>query len=93
MGRVAAPRGGVRARDVRVGEVDDGASSSPRRARCRPQPIPPSADWRIDLARGCPAHCQYCYLAGSLTGPPVTRVYANLDEVLAPIATSPGRAR
>jgi spore photoproduct lyase len=51
----------------------------------KPQPIPPSADWRIDLARGCPAHCQYCYLAGSLTGPPVTRVHANLDEVLAPI--------
>jgi spore photoproduct lyase len=46
------------------------------------QPIPPSADWRLDLAEGCPAHCQYCYLAGSLTGPPVTRVYANLPEIL-----------
>jgi spore photoproduct lyase len=46
------------------------------------QPIPPSADWRLDLAEGCPAHCQYCYLAGSLAGPPVTRVYANLDEIL-----------
>ena len=57
----------------------------------KPQPIPPSADWRIDLARGCPAHCQYCYLAGSLTGPPVTRVYANLDEVLAGIGTHAGR--
>jgi spore photoproduct lyase len=56
-----------------------------------PQPIPPSADWRIDLARGCPAHCQYCYLAGSLAGPPVDRVYANLDEVLAPIASHAGR--
>ena len=55
-----------------------------------PQPIPPSADWRIDLARGCPAHCQYCYLAGSLTGPPVTRVYANLDAVLAGIGTHAG---
>lgn len=55
-----------------------------------PQPIPPSADWRIDLARGCPAHCQYCYLAGSLGGPPITRVYANLDEVLAPIDTHAG---
>ncbi len=55
------------------------------------QPIPPSADWRIDLARGCPAHCQYCYLAGSLTGPPVTRVYANLDDVLAGIRTHAGR--
>ncbi|MGY1811345.1 spore photoproduct lyase family protein [Blastococcus sp. SYSU D00820] len=46
------------------------------------QPIPPSADWRFDLAEGCPAHCQYCYLAGSLSGPPVTRVFADLDEVL-----------
>ena len=46
------------------------------------QPIPPSADWQFHLARGCPAHCQYCYLAGSLAGPPVTRVYANLAEIL-----------
>ena len=57
----------------------------------KPQPIPPSADWKIDLARGCPAHCQYCYLAGSLQGPPVTRVYANLDDVLAGIGTHAGR--
>lgn len=57
----------------------------------KPQPIPPSADWRIDLARGCPAHCQYCYLAGSLGGPPITRVYANLDDVLAGIGTHAGR--
>ena len=48
----------------------------------RLQPIAPSADWRVDLAEGCPAHCSYCYLAGSLKGPPITRVYANLDEVL-----------
>lgn len=57
----------------------------------KPQPIPPSADWRIDLARGCPAHCQYCYLAGSLQGPPVTRVYANIDDVLDGIRTHAGR--
>jgi spore photoproduct lyase len=48
----------------------------------RLQPIPPSADWRVDLAEGCPAHCGYCYLAGSLKGPPITRVYANIDEIL-----------
>lgn len=54
------------------------ASPSKRRL----QPIAPSADWRIDLAQGCPAHCSYCYLAGSLKGPPITRVYANLDEIL-----------
>ncbi|MFK5595812.1 SPL family radical SAM protein [Methylobacterium sp. HMF5984] len=51
--------------------------------KLRLQPIPPSADWRFDLAEGCPAHCQYCYLAGSLSGPPVTRAYANLDAILA----------
>ena len=54
------------------------ASPSKRRL----QPIPPSADWRFDLAEGCHAHCQYCYLAGSLAGPPVTRVYGNLEEIL-----------
>jgi spore photoproduct lyase len=46
------------------------------------QPIPPSADWQFHLAQGCPAHCQYCYLAGSLSGPPVIRVYANLPAIL-----------
>lgn len=45
-------------------------------------PIPPSADWQFHLAQGCPAHCQYCYLAGSLSGPPVVRVYANLPSIL-----------
>lgn len=46
------------------------------------QPIPPSADWQFHLAEGCPAHCQYCYLAGSLQGPPVVRVFANLPAIL-----------
>lgn len=63
------------------------ASASKRRL----QPIPPSADWRFDLAEGCPAHCQYCYLAGSLAGPPVTRVYANLDEILGGLAAYVGQ--
>ena len=46
------------------------------------QPIPPSADWQFHLAEGCPAHCQYCYLAGSLSGPPVIRAFANLPRIL-----------
>ncbi|WP_256009810.1 spore photoproduct lyase family protein [Desertivirga xinjiangensis] len=46
------------------------------------RPIPPSADWQFHLAEGCPAHCQYCYLAGSLTGPPAIRVFANLPAIL-----------
>jgi spore photoproduct lyase len=49
-------------------------------------PIPPSADWQFHLAQGCPAHCQYCYLAGSLSGPPVIRAYANLPQILENLA-------
>jgi spore photoproduct lyase len=57
-------------------------------------PIPPSADWQFHLAEGCPAHCQYCYLAGSLSGPPVIRVYANLPQILQNLAAyeRPGTA-
>jgi spore photoproduct lyase len=60
-------------------------------SRRKLQPIAPSADWRFDLAEGCPAHCQYCYLAGSLSGPPVTRVYADLDEILDNLGAYEGR--
>lgn len=59
----------------------------------RPQPIPPSADWRFDLASGCPAHCQYCYLAGSLAGPPIVRAFANLPEILAQLPPRLGQGR
>jgi spore photoproduct lyase len=57
----------------------------------RPQPIPPSADWQFHVAQGCPAHCQYCYLAGSLSGPPLTRAYANLPEILEELSGCVGR--
>jgi spore photoproduct lyase len=57
------------------------------------QPIAPSADWRVDLAEGCPAHCSYCYLAGSLSGPPITRAYANLPEIFAVLPDFLGRGR
>ena len=63
-------------------------TASPSRRRL--QPIPPSADWRFDLAEGCPAHCAYCYLAGSLAGPPIIRVYANLAEILAELPAAAG---
>ena len=90
MGRVSAPRGASERETYAWAKSTLALVVAPPSA-LKPQPIPPSADWRIDLARGCPAHCQYCYLAGSLTGPPVTRVFANLDEVLAPIATLSGQ--
>jgi len=51
-------------------------------SKLRLSPIPPSADWQFHVAEGCPAHCQYCYLAGSLQGPPVVRAYANLPQIL-----------
>lgn len=57
------------------------------------QPIPPSADWQFHVAEGCPAHCQYCYLAGSLSGPPVTRVYANVPEILEGLRAYAGKGR
>lgn len=65
------------------------ASPSKRRL----QPISPSADWRVDLAEGCPAHCSYCYLAGSLKGPPITRAYANLPEILEELPKHLGQGR
>ena len=59
------------------------------------QPIPPSADWQFHIAEGCPAHCQYCYLAGSLAGPPVIRAFANLPGILDNLARyeTPGAGR
>ena len=64
-------------------------TASPSRRRL--QPIPPSADWRFDLAEGCPAHCSYCYLAGSLAGPPIIRAYANLPEILGELPAAVGQ--
>jgi spore photoproduct lyase len=60
------------------------------RSARRPRPIPPSADWQFHIAHGCPAHCQYCYLAGSVSGPPMTRVFANLPEILSELAALTG---
>jgi len=57
------------------------------------QPIAPSADFRVDLAEGCPAHCSYCYLAGSLKGPPIIRAYANLPEILAALPPYVGQGQ
>jgi len=62
-------------------------------SKLRFQPIAPSADWRVDLAEGCPAHCSYCYLAGSLAGPPITRAYANLEEIEAALPTYLGQGQ
>jgi spore photoproduct lyase len=83
--KIDDPRAAYRAAKATLAIVV--AAESKRRL----QPIPPSADWRFDLAEGCHAHCQYCYLAGSLSGPPITRVYANIDEILEGLPAYLGR--
>ncbi|MEJ2865150.1 SPL family radical SAM protein [Actinomycetospora flava] len=80
--RITGLRGGSERETYARAKATLAVVTSPASAR-KLDPIPPSADWRVDLARGCPAHCQYCYLAGSLTGPPVTRVFGDLEEILA----------
>lgn len=46
-------------------------------------PSKPSAEYAIPLATGCAGHCHYCYLQTTLSSKPYTRVYVNLDEILA----------
>jgi hypothetical protein len=60
------PSASARAAIARPCSQSSAAGVTRTRPKRRLQPIPPSADWRLDLAEGCPAHCQYCYLAGSL---------------------------
>lgn len=88
-----SPRGtarGRRAGDLPKGQVHAGHNRRP--AQRAPSPAH-SSQRRLAVSPGArlPAHCQYCYLAGSLPGPPVTRAYANLDELLAELAPLQGR--
>lgn len=84
---------------LRLGALDYAAAKSTfaitvaGAGKLRLQPIAPSADWRVDLAEGCPAHCNYCYLAGSLKGAPVTRAYANLPEIFDAVAAHLGHGK
>ncbi len=79
--RLTGLRGADERETYRLGKSTLAVVTAPAGA-IRLQPIPPSADWQFHLAEGCPAHCQYCYLAGSLSGPPVVRVFANLPAIL-----------
>ena len=79
--RLTGLRGADERETYRLGKSTLAVVTAPPGA-FRLQPIPPSADWQFHLAEGCPAHCQYCYLAGSLSGPPVVRVFANLPDIL-----------
>ncbi len=79
--RVTSLRGSSERETYRIAKSTLVVANAPK-GQFKLQPIPPSADYQFHLAQGCPAHCQYCYLAGSLSGPPTTRVYANLPQIL-----------
>ena len=90
--RLTGLRGATERETYRIAKTTLAIVNAPP-SQFRLQPIPPSADFQFHLAQGCPAHCQYCYLAGSLSGPPVIRVYANLPEILENLKhyVTPGR--
>jgi spore photoproduct lyase len=83
--RLVSPRGLDARESYRRAKRTLAVVNAPQ-GQLRLSPIPPSADWQFHLAQGCPAHCQYCYLAGSLQGPPVVRAYANVPAILANLA-------
>ncbi len=43
----------------------------------------PSAHYQLPLVTGCQGICEYCYLNTQLGKKPYTRVYINIDEILA----------
>ena len=43
----------------------------------------PSAHYQLPLVSGCPGFCEYCYLHTRCRNAPYTRLYANVDELLA----------
>ncbi len=43
----------------------------------------PSAHFQLPLVTGCQGICEYCYLNTQLGKKPYTRVYINIDEILA----------
>ena len=47
------------------------------------QSCKPSAHWQLPLVSGCIGKCQYCYLNTNLSDKPYTKVYVNVDEILA----------
>lgn len=47
----------------------------------------PSAHFQLPLVTGCPGMCQYCYLNTNLGKKPYTRLYVNVDEILAKAAS------
>ncbi|MGI6162896.1 MAG: spore photoproduct lyase family protein [Bacillota bacterium] len=69
---------GPRARYVRAKSIVVlSADESPSFLKCRP-----SADFQLNLVRGCPGFCEYCYLQTTMGPAPYIRVIVNVDEIL-----------
>jgi spore photoproduct lyase len=49
--------------------------------KCRP-----SADFQLNLVRGCPGFCEYCYLQTTMGPAPYIRVMVNVGEILSKAA-------
>lgn len=43
----------------------------------------PSANFQLPLISGCPGLCEYCYLHTQMGKRPYTRIYVNIEEILA----------
>ncbi len=78
-GNPRLPRGlGPRAKYLRAKSIVVlSADKSPLFLKCRP-----SADFQLNLVRGCPGFCEYCYLQTTMGPAPYIRVVVNADEVL-----------
>lgn len=63
----------VRAKSIVVLSADKSHSF----LRCKP-----SADFQINLVRGCPGFCEYCYLQTTMGPAPYIRVMVNVDDIL-----------
>lgn len=55
----------------------------PEFATCKP-----SAHFQMPLVSGCPGMCEYCYLQTQMGKRPYTRMYVNVDEILAQAAAT-----
>ena len=63
----------ARAKTVVVLTVDE----KPFFRNCRP-----SADYELNLVRGCPGMCEYCYLQTAMGSSPYIRISVNVEDIL-----------
>lgn len=55
----------------------------PEFATCKP-----SAHFQLPLVSGCPGMCEYCYLMTQMGQRPYTRMYVNIEDILAQAANA-----